>query len=143
MKTQSALSVLTALTASLCCITPVLAMTSGTTSLMSSFHWTEPLRPYFVGASVLILGFAWFQALRPKPKDDCGCEQRVGFFQSKSFLTIVTLVSALLLAFPSYSAYLMKDQTLATGQDQQQTSKIELPVNGMTCTSCEIHIETT
>src|SRR5690348_1092126 len=102
MKTQSALGMLTALTASLCCITPVLAMTSGTASLASSFHWTEPLRPYFIGASVLVLGFAWFQAFKPKAKDDCGCEPKAGFFQSRSFLTIVTVVSALLISFPSY-----------------------------------------
>jgi len=143
MKIQSTLSVLTALTASICCIMPVLAMTTGTASLLGSFHWTEPLRPYFVSASFLILGFAWFKALKPKPKDDCGCQTKESFFQSKSFLGIVTVVSALLISFPAYSAFLLKDYTSFADQDQDQTSKVELPVKGMTCTSCEIHIETT
>ena len=42
MKTQIALSVLTALSASICCITPVLAIIGGMGSLATSFHWLEP-----------------------------------------------------------------------------------------------------
>lgn len=141
MKTQSVLTVLTAFSASLCCITPVLAMTTGTASLASSFHWIEPLRPYFIGASVLALGFAWFRTLKPAQTDDCGCEPKKGFSQSKTFLSIVTIVSALLISFPSYSQYFLKEDAVASTTDQDQNAKIELPVKGMTCTSCEVHIE--
>ncbi|MBS1544188.1 MAG: mercuric transport protein MerTP [Bacteroidetes bacterium] len=141
MKTQSFLSVLTALSASMCCITPVLAMTTGTTSLVTSLHWTEPLRPYFIGISVFVLGFAWIRAFKSSANDECGCEQKPKFIQSKTFLTIVTLVSGLLITFPSYSAYFLKDDSAAVALDQQEYSKIELPVKGMTCTSCEVHIE--
>lgn len=143
MKTQSVLTVLTAFSASLCCITPVLAMTTGTSSLLSSFHWTEPLRPYFIGASVLILGFAWFRAFKTDEVDECGCEPKKKFIQSKTFLGIVTIISALLISFPSYSRYLFDSGEIAINQDQDQTTKIELPVKGMTCISCEVHIEST
>jgi len=118
-------------------------MTSGTASLASSFHWTEPLRPYFIGASVLVLGFAWFQAFKPKATDDCGCEPKRGFSQSKLFLAIVTIVSALLISFPSYSEYLLRETDASLPADQEQLTKVELPVKGMTCTSCEVHIEST
>lgn len=141
MKTQSILSVLTALSASLCCITPVLAITSGTSAITNSFHWAEPLRPYFVGLSISILGFAWFKALKPQPKDHCGCEEKKGFLHSKTFLGIVTLVSALLVAFPSYARYLFAGQQAAISIQQTERSNIDLPVKGMTCTSCEMHIE--
>ena len=37
---------LTAITASLCCITTVLALIAGTRGIASTFYWIEPLRPY-------------------------------------------------------------------------------------------------
>ncbi len=141
MKTHSFLGVLTALSASMCCITPVLAMTSGTTSLATSMHWAEPLRPYFIGLSIFVLGFAWINAFRSKAADECGCEEKPRFLQSKTFLIIVTVVSGLLITFPSYSAYLLNENPETSDSDQQEYSKIELPVKGMTCASCEMHIE--
>ena len=45
-------SVLTALAASICCITPVLAVLAGTTGLASTFSWIEPFRPYLIGFTV-------------------------------------------------------------------------------------------
>ncbi len=74
MKSQIVLSVFTALSASMCCITPVLAIAAGTSGLASSFHWIEPLRPYFISASVLVLGFAWFRSFNARKEDDCDCE---------------------------------------------------------------------
>lgn len=59
---------LTAIAASLCCITPVLALVAGTSGLASTFSWLEPARPYFIGLTILVLGFAWYQKLKPKSK---------------------------------------------------------------------------
>src|SRR6266700_3492521 len=93
--------VLTAITASLCCITPVLALIAGSGSIASSFSWIEPARPYLIGITIVVLGFAWYQKLKPLATDDCGCAVddlpahsalRAGktgkpnFLQSKSFL---------------------------------------------------------
>ena len=64
MKTDKKLigaGLLTAIAASLCCITPVLALVAGTSGLASTFSWLEPFRPYFVGLTILVLGFAWYQ----------------------------------------------------------------------------------
>ncbi|MEL0215875.1 MAG: mercuric transporter MerT family protein, partial [Burkholderiaceae bacterium] len=69
MKTDKKLigaGLLTAFAASLCCITPVLALVAGTSGLASSFSWLEPARPYFIGLTILVLGFAWYQMLKPK-----------------------------------------------------------------------------
>src|SRR5260221_2370058 len=142
MKTQVTLSIVTALSASLCCITPFLAIAGGTGSLATSFTWVEPFRPYFISSSVLVLGFAWFKALSEKKGKDC-CEPqwRRSFFQSKIFLGIVTIFSFLLFTFPSYSKFFNNDSDALLPQDQGKNKKIELVVSGMTCTSCELHIE--
>jgi mercuric ion transport protein len=66
--------ILTAISASLCCITPVLALIAGTSGIASTFSWIEPFRPYFIGLTVLVLGFAWYQKLKPKKQVDCECE---------------------------------------------------------------------
>ena len=71
MKTDKKLigaGLLTAFAASLCCITPVLALVAGTSGLASSFSWLEPARPYFIGLTILVLGFAWYQMLNLKRK---------------------------------------------------------------------------
>ena len=72
----SGLGIMTAIAASLCCITPVLAALAGISGLASTFTWLEPARPYFIGATVLVLGFAWYQKLGIERKNDvhCDCE---------------------------------------------------------------------
>src|SRR5258708_1898597 len=136
MKTQIFLSVFTALSASLCCITPVLAIVAGSSSLATSFHWTEPFRPYFISASILVLGTSWFQSLSIKKEQDCNCESpnRISFFQSRKFLSAITIFSFLLITFPSYSKFIFNHTLPEFTQDQNKNKKIELPVSGMTCT---------
>ena len=141
MKTQIVLSVFTALGASLCCITPVLAMVAGTGSIASNFSWIEPFRPYLISSTFLILGFAWFQNFKTKNEDECGCEKKQTFFQSKKFLGIITILSLTLISFPSYSKFLFQSQESVVAQDQDKNKKIMLSVSGMTCVSCEHHIE--
>lgn len=140
MKSQVALSVFTALSASMCCIAPVLAMAAGTSSLATSFHWVEPFRPYFISASVLVLGFAWLQSFKAK-EDDCNCQtpKKKSFFQSRTFLSVITILSFLLIAFPSYSKFFFQASPVV--QEQSKNKKIELVVSGMSCVSCEYHIE--
>lgn len=142
MKTQLLLTIVTALSSSLCCITPVLAIAAGTSSLATSFHWLEPLRPYFISGSVIVLGFAWFQSFNEKKEDNCNCEPiRKSFLQTKSFLSIVTVLSLVLITFPSYSKYFFKNSKDIAAQEQSKNKKIELKVTGMTCATCEYHIE--
>lgn len=94
----SFVGILAAITASLCCITPVLAAFAGISGLASTFSWLEPARPYFIGATVLFLGFAWYQKLRRTKTDDidCDCEtdNKPSFWQSKKFLGIITIAAA-------------------------------------------------
>ena len=108
MKSESKLigtGLLTAITASLCCITPVLALVAGTSGIASTFSWIEPFRPYLIGLTILVLGFAWYQKLKPRKEIDCECEtdNKPKFMQSKTFLGIVTAFAFVMLAFPYYS----------------------------------------
>jgi copper chaperone CopZ len=142
MKASVLLTIITSASASLCCIVPVLGLIGGSSSLVSTVSWLEPFRPFFLGATVLLLGFAWYGSFKARKKDDCGCEpENISFFQSKKFLGVVTVLSLLLLSFPSYSRYLMQDKSPVVNEDQEKTKKITLGVNGMTCASCEHHIE--
>ncbi len=153
MKTRNLLngvagtSILTAIAASLCCITPVLALIAGGSGLAASFSWIEPARPYLIGISVIVLGFAWYQKLKPVKQApiECDCEgEKPSFWQSKKFLAIVTLFAVLMMAFPSYSHIFYpenKNKTVVVDDDMIRT--LHLDISGMTCESCNLHLEHT
>ncbi len=133
---------LTAVVSSLCCITPVIAIISGTSGIAATFSWMEPLRPFLIGLTVLVLAFAWYQKLKPRTAEEIACEcdedEKPSFWQSRRFLMIITVFSALMLSFPSYSSIFYPDnskEVVLTSTSQIQT--VNLEVVGMTCTGCE------
>ncbi len=134
---------LTAITASLCCITPVLALIAGTSGIASTFSWIEPFRPYLIGLTLLVLGFAWYQKLKPRKEIDCECEtdEKPKFIQSKKFLGIVTAFAIVMLAFPYYSGiFYPKTEKQIMIVDKSKISTTEFKISGMTCGSCEEHV---
>ena len=146
MKTDKKLigaGLLTAIAASLCCITPVLALVAGTSGLASTFSWLEPFRSYFIGLTMLVLGFAWYQKLKPKKQIDCNCEteEKPKFIQSKMFLGIVTALAILMLAFPYYAnIFYLKTEKQIIVIDKSNVQTVEFSISGMTCASCEEHV---
>ncbi len=135
-----------AIVASLCCITPVLALLSGTTGVASTFSWVEPYRPILVGLTVLILGFAWYKKLKPRPQDiDCACDDdKPKFIQSKTFLFLVTIFAGIMLAFPYYSHLLFPNSSVKKKVlyvSENNVGELNYSIQGMTCTGCEAHIE--
>lgn len=137
--------ILSAVAASLCCITPVLALISGASGAASAFSWMEPLRPYLIGITVLVLVFAWYQKLKPKKQDmDCACEEdeKPKFIQSKTFLGMVTIFAVIMLAFPYYSKIFYPDnkkEVVIVNASNIQT--VNFDVKGMTCEACEEHVK--
>lgn len=134
---------LTAIASSLCCITPVLALISGTSGIASTFFWLEPFRPYLIGITILVLVFAWYQKLKPKKEIDCDCEtdEKPSFLQSKLFLGIVTVFAIVMTAFPYYSYMFypkVEKEIIVVNKANIQVVNIE--IDGMTCNSCEEHI---
>lgn len=137
------ISILTTITASLCCITPVLALIAGTSGIASTFSWLEPFRPYLIGFTVLVIGFAWYQKLKSRNEIDCECEtdEKPKFMQSKTFMAIVTVFAIVMLAFPYYSGIFypnIEKQIIIVDKSDIKTT--EFKISGMTCASCEEHV---
>ncbi len=131
---------LTAAAASLCCITPVLALFSGATGIASTFSWLEPYRSYLIGLTAAVLAFAWYQKLKPKKADiDCACEEdKPSFWQTKTFLAIVTALAILLMAFPKYSHifYPKTEKKEIIVVYKSSIQQVKLNIKGMTCETC-------
>lgn len=145
--------IITALLASLCCITPVLAVLGGLGGIATTFSFLEPLRPYLIGLTAIVLGYAFYNAYKPKKKNDidCACETddlpngkagKPKFINSKKFLWIVTVVSALLITFPYYSKIIFptsRENVVVVKSDN--IVKAEIHIEGMSCTACENSID--
>lgn len=133
-----------AIAASLCCITPLLALLGGASGLASSFSWIEPYRPYLIAATIAVFAFAWYKKLNANKQADCDCEEdnKKTFWQSKSFLAIVTVVAALLIAFPYYAQifYPKKSETKVSVFDNSHMATAQLNISGMDCEACTSHI---
>jgi mercuric ion transport protein len=132
--------ILLALTSSLCCIVPLLALFGTAGSAVSMFSWVAPLRPYLLAVTALVLGYAFYQAYKPVNKDACDCAEKKPFMKSKTFLWAVTLLSAGLSTFPYYAPYFQKDtpkHATIKGSGFQQTV---LRIEGMSCAACEGHV---
>jgi copper chaperone CopZ len=146
MKSENKLigtGLLTAIIASLCCITPVLALIAGTSGIASTFSWIEPFRPYLIGLTILVLGFAWYQKLKSQKEIDCECEtdEKPKFMQSKTFLGITTVFVVVMLAFPYYSrVFYQNTEKQITIVDKSNVKTSEFKISGMTCASCEDHV---
>ncbi len=141
-------TVITAVAASLCCITPVLAFIAGTSGIASTFSFIEPFRPYLVGITILVMVFAWYQKLRPRTQEeiDCACEEdeKPSFWQSRKFLALVTLFATVMLAFPYYAHIFYPSGKTAKEVayvSENDVDEVSISVEGMTCSGCEAHIE--
>ncbi|MBX9853010.1 MAG: mercuric transport protein MerTP [Cytophagaceae bacterium] len=146
-KSLAGASILAAITASICCITPVLALLASITGIASVFSWLEPFRPYIIGITAIILGVAWYKALKPKDYAECACEdEKAGkkktFINTKAFLSIITLLAVLLMAFPYYSKIFFAEQKSkeVVIVDKKDIEKVKFNIEGMTCQGCEAHI---
>ncbi len=141
-KLLSGSGIITALLASLCCITPVLAMLGGLGGIATNFSFLESLRPYSIGLTILVLGYAFYNAYRSKKNSDieCACEtnDKPKFINSKKFLWIITGISALLITFPYYSKALFPSGSQnALIVQSNNIVKAKLNIEGMSCTACE------
>ncbi|GAC1384404.1 MAG: hypothetical protein NVSMB30_31510 [Hymenobacter sp.] len=140
-------SLLAALAASLCCITPLLAVVGGLGGAASAFAWLEPYRLYLAGLTVAVLGFAWYRQLRPRPAADCcAVPEKRSVMQSTGFLGAVTALAALLLAFPYYGAQLypaaqLSTPTVAANGATPVWQTRTYRIGGMTCEACARHVE--
>ncbi len=139
--------ILSAIAASLCCITPVIALIAGSSSVVANFSWTEPARPYLIGLSAAVLALAWYIKLKPaKATDiDCNCETspKVSFLQSKTFLVLVTVFAVVMITIPLYAKmfYPTPKVGAAISAVEDNKQQVSFTIKGMTCEACEEHID--
>lgn len=132
--------IILALTSSLCCIVPLLAMIGGTSGAISAISWVAPLRPYLLAATVLALGFAFYRAYKPSSKDACGCEEKKNILQSKMFLWVIAFASILLSTFPYYASNFQKSSAKHVLENSPTVLQTVLHIQGMSCAACEGHV---
>ena len=130
--------------ASLCCVMPVLAILGGVGGFASSFSWIEPFRPYLIGFTIIVFAFAWYKKLKPSKADNCGCEPagKSSFWQSKFFLSIMTVTAGLLMTFPMYAKmFFSAPQKVAIiTADNKNIQQAVFKIEGMTCEACTEHV---
>lgn len=145
-------SVITAITASLCCICPLVAVLMG----LGAFGATalfEAMRPYFLGSTFLLLAFAFYFTYGSRQEESCandGACRPGGIARfNKPLLWIATLVALLFAGFPYYSAAVSRvliPQTTVSSDEtpiarQSQTVRVQrIQVSGMTCGGCAASI---
>ncbi len=142
---------LAAIAASLCCITPVLAVLGGLGGIASTFAFLDPLRPYLIGFTAIVLGYAFYNAYKPKKDGDleCACDDeeipaKKNFLNSKAFLWVVAGASILMFAFPSYShIFFPNTNNTIVVVNESNIIEAKLFIEGMTCTGCEESVDYT
>lgn len=146
-KAVAGVGIFAAIAASICCITPVLALLAGASGGASSLSWLEPARPYLIGLAIATLAFAWYKALSTKQDAACGPDgscavEKKSFLASKTFLFIVTIVAIALIAFPYYANifYPKTQKQNIVVVESNNVSTASFNIKGMSCKACETEV---
>jgi copper chaperone CopZ len=136
MKAKHA-GILSAILGSICCVGPLLLVALGlgtTAALIAGYHWL------FVIAAIVVLAWAWVKYFREETR--CACEHRAMNGRGPSLLTLL-IASAIVLGFAALnvSSYVFAEtppvpQAFGTADLQ----RVVIPVEGMSCTTCEIAV---
>ena len=136
-KTLIGSGIVAAIASSLCCIVPLLALIAGGTGAATNLSWMEPFRHYLIIFTILVWSYAWYQEL--KPQKDCCSTHKSNLMETKLFLTAVTIFALGMLSLPSFSGNFYDNTPLEQGAISD-SAKVVLNIEGMTCGSCENHI---
>jgi mercuric ion transport protein len=131
--------ILSALLATTCCIGPLLLVAIGLGSgaaFVGRYHWL------FLIAGIAVLTWAWAKYLREKTI--CDCEHKTMQGRRSGIFTLL-IATVIVLGFGSLniSRYVFASAP-ASAQTQTQLAnglnRIVIPVEGMTCATCEIAV---
>jgi len=143
--------IIAAITASLCCIGPLVATLLGIGSFGAAAVF-ESWRPYLLGVTFALLAAAFYSTYRKREVAcaDGTCAVSRAPRWNKAMLWIATAVVLLFAAFPYYSGPLLAalnrngDQTKQSASPSApvaQLTQARLTVSGMTCGSCAASLE--
>jgi mercuric ion transport protein len=140
-------AILAAVTASLCCILPLIAAVLGFTGLAAS-QFFEDWRPYVLAVTFGLLAVGFYLAYR-RPREVCEvgsvCERTPIGRWNRAALWLVAVSVAVLAAFPYYSGWVARAVTM-TKQPAELPEPISqahavLKIDGMACSSCAALLE--
>lgn len=140
MKTDK-LGILSALFASVCCVTPLILVLLGLGSLgigavLGRFHW------WFLGAALILLTAAWRRYFQERRR--CAterCEMASGT-PTRWTLLVASLVVAVFAGLNVYTFANQRQHTAPTsGGPPGTATDVIIPVEGMTCLTCELTVE--
>lgn len=135
------LGILSALFASVCCVTPLLLVLLGLGSLgigavLGRFHW------WFLGGALVLLTVAWrryFQERRRCTTDHC---EMASGTPTRWTLLGASLVVAVFAGLNVYTFASQRQRTVPPSSGRAGAlTDVVIPVEGMTCLSCELTIE--
>lgn len=141
MKAKQA-GILSAILASTCCIGPLLLIAVGLGSgaaLVGRYHW------FFLLGGIAVLTWAWAKYLREKTVCDCEHKPMQG---RRSGMFTLLIATAIVLGFGSLniSRYVFASAP-ASAQEQTPVAngldRVVIPVEGMSCVTCEIAVRHT
>jgi copper chaperone CopZ len=148
-KTRFALTgaIVAAVTASLCCILPLIAAVIGFTGFAAS-QFFERWRPYLLAVTFGLLAVGFYLAYR-RPREACEvgsvCERTPIGRWNRAALWLVAVLVVVLAAFPYYSGWVARAVTKAKGPAevpaQSSQAHAVLKIDGMVCGSCAALLE--
>ncbi len=126
--------------ASLCCITPILAVLTGLSGFATMFSFFEPFRPVFIAMTILLLGYLWYKVYR-NSKMECACNS---FWESKKGVLLITFMVVVIFSIPYISRFILGQSSISSIliAQEKQIKTYTLHIEGMTCTGCEVAIIT-
>lgn len=139
-------SILAAITASLCCIGPLVAVLLGASGFAASAVF-EKWRPVFLGVTFALLALAWYLTYR-KPKVACAegsvCATKPVSKWNKVALWFATGAVLVTAAFPSLSSAILRGtQSNAPGVVADANSAVlKVKIPSMDCAACAVSIQT-
>jgi len=146
-KAFTGVGIFAAIAASLCCITPLLALLAGASGAASSLSWLATARPYLIGLAIAPLAFAWYRSLSNTQNTECGPDgacvvEKKSFLASRTFLTTITIAAIALIAFPYYAnVFYPKPQpqnVMVVESNNIQSASFN--IKGMSCKACETEV---
>ncbi|MDA1272681.1 MAG: mercuric transporter MerT family protein [Verrucomicrobia bacterium] len=143
-------SILAAITASLCCIGPLVAVALGAGGFAASAVF-EKWRPVFLGVTFALLALAWYLTYR-KPKTACeegsACATKPVSKWNKMVLWFATGVVLIMAAFPSLSSASLSSAILRGSQRPipavvagPNSAILKVKIPSMDCAACAVSIQ--
>ncbi len=138
-------SILAAITSSLCCIGPLVAVALGAGGFAASAVF-EKWRPVFLGMTFALLALAWYLTCR-KPNAACKegstCATKPVAKWNKVVLWFATGVVLVTAAFPSLSSAILRgtqsNVPVAAADENSGVLKVKVP--SMDCAACALNIQ--